>query len=151
MACSAHCLQCDALTPSEFTAVAVSLLGYFLCMIAVLTAAVGVMIGLFNFSNSEGALHYPRPVVQRNITATNEEPRLFMVVPDTKDASPAKNVEAKSTVAPQEKAAEAKTSKPHRHKVIARKRNNYEPPSYGTGMGYAEEFRNAPQRPFSTW
>jgi hypothetical protein len=150
MAYAGGCLQCCAFRSLGAIAVAVSLLGYFLCMITVLTAAVGVMIGLFNFSNSEGALHYPRPVVQRNITATNEEPRLFMSVPDIKDASPAKNVEAKSAAVLDEK-ADVKKSKPHRHRAIARQRNNYERPSYGTGTGYAEEFRNVPQRPFSTW
>jgi hypothetical protein len=90
--------------------VAFSLLGYFVSMIMVLTAAVGVMIGLFNFSTSENVRHYPRPALERNVTAISGEPRLFMVAPDTKDASPAKNVEAGSAVAPAEK-AEAKKSK----------------------------------------
>jgi hypothetical protein len=46
----------------------VSLLGYFFCIIAVSTAAAGVMIGLTNISASERAGHYPhpRPVVERN-------------------------------------------------------------------------------------
>ena len=119
-----------------------SLFGYFVCMIMVLTAAAGAMIGLFNFSASEKVRHYPRPAVERNFTTTNREPRLFMVAPD---ASHAKNMEASSATAPDEK-AEAKTSKPHKHKAIARQRNNYERPSYG--MGFAEYTR---QRPFSTW
>jgi len=127
-----------------------SVLSYFVSMIMVLTAAVGVMIGLFNFSTSERVVHtpHPRPGIERNVTVTNGEPRLFMSVPDTKDGSPAKNVEASSAVAPDEK-AEVKTSKPHRHKVIARQRHNYERPSFG--MGYAEYTRNGPQRPFSNW
>jgi hypothetical protein len=117
-------------------------------MIMVLTAAVGVMIGLSNFSTSEKVHHYPRPAVERNFTATNSEPRLFMSVPGTKDASPTKNTEASSAVASDEK-VEAKTSKPHKHRAIARQRNNYERPSFG--MGYAEYTRNGPQRPFSNW
>ena len=60
------------------------LLGYFVTMIAVLTAAAGVMIGLFDTSTSERVHHYPRPVVERNVAATASEPRLFMVVPETK-------------------------------------------------------------------
>jgi hypothetical protein len=78
--------------------VAFSLLGYFVSMIMVLTAAVGVMIGLFNFSTSERVSHtpHPRPAIERTVGATNSEPRLFMSVPDTKDASPAKSVEATS-------------------------------------------------------
>jgi hypothetical protein len=67
-----------------------------------------------------------------------------MVVTETKDGSPAKNIEANSAVAQDEK-AEAKKSKPHRHRAIARQRNNYERPSFG--MGYAQY----PQRPFSSW
>ena len=132
-----------------------SLLGYFVTMIMVLTAAVGTMIGLFTFSTSEGVRHYPRPVEhsrplpERNITAPNSEPRLFMSVPDTKDGSPAKNIEATTSAMALDEKVEAKTSKHHRHKAIARQRNNYERP--GFGMGYAEYTRNGPQRPFSNW
>jgi len=128
--------------------VAFSLLGYFVSMIMVLTAAVGVMIGLFNFSTSERVGHtpHPRPTIERNVTATNSEPRLFMSVPDTKDASPAKSVEATSAAASDEK-ADAKKSKPHKHRVLARRRDNYERPSYGNALGYAQY----PQRPFSNW
>jgi hypothetical protein len=123
-----------------------SLLGYFVSMITVLTAAVGVMIGLFNFSTSERVdrTPHPRPALERGVTATNSEPRLFMSVPDTKDASPAKNVEASSAVAIDEK-VDVKKRKLHRHRAIARQRNNYERPSFG--MGYAQY----PQRPFSNW
>jgi hypothetical protein len=127
-----------------------SLLGYFLCMITVLTAAAGVMIGLFNISTSERVRHYPRPVVERNVTATDREPRLFMVVPETKGGSLAKNIEANSTAVPTEK-ADAKRSKPHKPKVLARQRNNYERPAYGNTLGYAEESRNGPKGLFSNW
>jgi hypothetical protein len=128
--------------------VAFSLLGYFVSMIMVLTAAVGVMIGLFNFSTPERVGHtpHPRPAIERNVSATNSEPRLFMSVPDTKDASPARNVEATSAAASDEK-ADAKKSKPHKHRVLARRRDNYERPSYGNALGYAQY----PQRPFSNW
>jgi len=128
--------------------VAFSLLGYFVSMIMVLTAAVGVMIGLFNFSTSERVGHtpHPRPAIERNVSATNSEPRLFMSVPDTKDASPAKSVEATSAAASDEK-ADAKKSKPHKHRVLDRRRDNYERPSYGNALGYAQY----PQRPFSNW
>ena len=128
---------------------AFSLLGYFVSMITVLTAAIGVMIGLFNFSTSERVGHtpHPRPAIERNVSATNSEPRLFMSVPDTKDASPAKSVEATSAAASDEK-ADAKKSKPHKHRVLARRRDNYERgPSYGNALGYAQY----PQRPFSNW
>jgi hypothetical protein len=125
------------------------LLGYFFSMIAVLTAVVWVMLGLSNISTSERVSHYPhpRPVVERNVTAANNEPRLFMVAPETKDGSPAKNMEANSA-APTEKTV-AKKSKPHKPKVLAR---NYERPGhYGNALGYAEASRNGPQRLFSNW
>jgi hypothetical protein len=132
-----------------------SLLGYFVTMITVLTAAVGAMIGLFSFSTSEGIRHYSRPALEhsrpppeRNITAPNSEPRLFMSVPNTKDASPAKNVDANSVAATDEK-ADAKKSKPHKRKVFARQRNNNY--GYGNVWGYADAYRNGSQRPFSNW
>ena len=124
------------------------LLGYFFSMIAVLTATVWVMLGLSNISTSERASHYrhPRPVVERNVTGANKEPRLFMVVRETKDGSPAKNMEANSAAAPTEKTV-VKKSKPHKPKVLARQRNNYERPGhYGNALGYAEASRNGPQR-----
>jgi hypothetical protein len=74
--------------------VALHLLGYFFCMIAVLTATAVATISFFSTSTSERVHHYPRPVVERNVTATSEEPRLFMVVPDTNDISLTKSTEA---------------------------------------------------------
>jgi hypothetical protein len=141
-------LRCRGL--SDSAPMLLPLLGYFFCMIAVLTAAVGVTLGLSNISTSERARHYPRPVVERNVKATNAEPRLFMVVPEA-DRSSVKNVEANSAAVPTEK-ADAKKSKPHKPKVLARRRNNYERPGYyGNAPGYAEASRNGPQRLFSNW
>jgi hypothetical protein len=74
-----------------------------------------------------------------------------MVVPERKDESPAKNLEAASAAVPSEK-ADAKESKARKPKVLAHQRNNYERPAYyGNALGYAQESRNAPQRPFSNW
>ena len=134
----------------------VYLLGFFLCTIAVFAAAVGTLIGISNVSTSERVgTQYPPAVVERNVTATHRKPRLFMVVPETKDGmvvtetkdgSPAKNIEANSAVAQDEK-AEANKSKPHRHKAIARLRNNYARPSYWNVPGYAENG----QKRFFNW
>jgi hypothetical protein len=118
-------------------AVVFSLLGYFFGMITVFTAVLGVMIGLFNISTSERVRHYPRPVVDRTVTSTNREPRLFMVVPETKDGSTAKHIVVEK--------ADAKKSKPHKPRVLARQRNNYEGRGYGNALGYAQEFRNDPR------
>jgi hypothetical protein len=105
------CLElCPSAFCSELIAVVFSLLSYFVCMIIALTAAFGAMIGLSNFSTFEGVRHYSRPVLEhsrpaleRNITASNSEPRLFMSVPDTKDTSRAKNAEDDSVAATEEK------------------------------------------------
>jgi hypothetical protein len=125
-----------------------SLLGFFFGMIAVFAAAVGTMIGLSNFSTSEGVGHYPRSVVERDIVATNREPRLFMLAPDTRDGSPVKNME--TAAVPAEKPG-AKKNKPHKPKVLTRQRNNYERPGYGNALGYAQETRNGPRGLFFNW
>jgi hypothetical protein len=92
-------------------------------MIAVLTAVVGMMLGFSNISTSERVRHYPRAVVERNVTAANREPRLFMMVPETKDGSPAKNkdgspaknMEANSAATPTEKTVAKKKQAPQAH------------------------------------
>jgi hypothetical protein len=133
---------------SEFTAMVFSLLGFFFGMIAVFAAAVGTMIGLTNFSTSERVVHYPRSVVERDITATNREPRLFMVAPDTEDGSPTKNTEAAAV--PAEK-PDATKSKPSKTKLLSHQRNNYEQPGYGNARSYAQETRNGPRGLFFNW
>jgi hypothetical protein len=122
------------------------LLGYFFSMVAVLAAAVGVMIGLFNTSTPR---HYSRPVVEHNVTATNTEPHLFMVVPETKNGSPAKYIEANSAALATEK-ADAKKRKLHKP-AFTHQHDNYKRPGYGNALGYAQESRNGPQRLFSSW
>jgi hypothetical protein len=122
------------------------LLGFFVCIIAVFAAAVGTLIGFSNVPTSERVgTQYPPAVVERNVTATHMKPRLFTIVPDTKDASPAKNLEANSATATGEK-AEAKESKPHKRKAFAR-RDNYGRPGYWNARGYAENG----QKGFFNW
>src|SRR5262249_38744050 len=101
---------------------------------------------------SERARYYlhPRPVVERGVTATHREPRLFMVAPETKDGLPAKNMEANSAAGPSEK-ADPKKSNPHKAKELARQPNDSARPAYGNALGYAEASRNGPQRLFSNW
>jgi hypothetical protein len=124
--------------------VALSLLGYFLYMITALSAVVGAIIGLFNFSTSESVRHYPRPVAELNdAAATNSEPRLFMVVPETKGGSPAKNVEVNPAAIATEK-ADAEKDKPHKPKVLARQRGKYERHDYAMSAGHAEGFGYRP-------
>ena len=130
-----------------------SLLGFFFGMIAVFAAAVGTVLGLSNFSTGVG--HYPRSIVERDIAATSREPHLFMVVPDTKDGSPAKNTKdgspaknMEAATAPAEK-PDANKSKPHKPKLLTS--NNNEQPGYGHAVGYAQETRNGPRGLFFNW
>ena len=78
----------------------VSLLCYSLCLITLLTAVAGAMIGLFiSASDRVGHTPHPRPAIERD----DRELRLFMVVPKRKYGSPAKNIEARSAAVPGEK------------------------------------------------
>ena len=120
----------------------VSLLCYFLCALTVLTAVAGGMIGLF-ISRSERVGHYPRPVVESNVTATNRQQHLFMVVPQIKRGSPANVMQASSVAVPTEK-ADAKKSKPQKHKVLARH------DVYANTLRHPEEPPNGPSNLFST-
>jgi hypothetical protein len=82
---------------SELTAVAAFI--YYFLFLTMLGATV---VGLFNFSRPERVSQSSRPEVERNVTATKKEPRLFMVVPKTKHRSPAKKA-ASSAAASTEK------------------------------------------------
>ena len=73
-----------------------------------------------------------------------------MVVPETKGRPPAKDIEVNSAVVPTKK-ADAKKSKPHKPKMLARQRNNFEGRGYGNALGYAQETQYGPQRLFSNW
>jgi hypothetical protein len=121
------------------------LLGFFLCVIAVFAAAVETLIGMSNVSTSERVgTQSPTAVVERNVTTTHRKPRLYMVVPDTKESS-VKNAEASSTATTDEN-AEAKKSKAHKHNAFAR-HDNYRRPGYWSAPGYAENG----QKGFFNW
>jgi hypothetical protein len=77
----------------------VSLLGYFFCIVAVSTAAAGVMIGLVNISASERAGHYPhpRPVVERNDKELPVLPKRDRGAPAKDRGAPAKDMVATHT------------------------------------------------------
>jgi hypothetical protein len=109
-----------------------SLLGYFFSMITVFAAVVAVLIGLFNVSTSKTVRHYSRPVIERTVTATNTEPRLFMVVPGTKDRLPENDIEG-TRGAPVEK---ADTEKRKSEKFAHPQKRQRE--SYPVALGYAE-------------
>jgi hypothetical protein len=120
----------------------VSLLCYFLCAITVLTTVTGAMIGLF-ISRSERMGHYPRPVVESNVTATNREQRLFMVVPETHHGSHAKIIQTSSATVSNGK-ANGRKSKPQKYKLLARH------DVHGNTPRHPEEPPNGPSSLFST-
>jgi hypothetical protein len=130
---------CRRTVCSEFAAV-VSLLCYSLCLITLLTAVAGAMVGLF-ISTSERAGHtaHPRPAVERNDT----ELRLFVVVPKRKYGSPARNRSAAVSV----EKADGKKSKSRKAKTLARAHYNYERAGYGNTDA---EVRSEPSSLFST-
>ena len=121
------------------------LVGSFLFMITVLTAAVVALSGLSNISTLGNGRHYhPRPPVigrtvmvetQRHSPPVAKEASQAKSV--AKEASPAKDV---STVVAAK--ADTKKIKHYKPRVVARQRNNY---GYGNAMGYAEESRYGPR------
>ena len=123
----------------------VSLLCYSLCLITLLTAVAGAMVGLF-ISTSERMGHtpHPRPAIERD----DRELRLFMVAPKIKYGSPAKNMETRSVSVPVER-GDTKKSKSHRAKALARQHNNFERPGYWNAHDDAEA-RDRPSSLFST-
>ncbi len=121
------------------------LLGYFFCMVTVLTAIVVALTSFSNISPIGNGRHYPgSPAIGRTVIVETQRHSPAA----TKEASPAKDVSPVVATA----MADDKASKPHKPKVLARQRNNYEPPGYyGSALGYAQESRNGPQRLFANW
>jgi hypothetical protein len=148
-------------------------------MITALSAISALLIGLSNNSTIKSVLHYPRPEqsIIEQLTATNPQRRDQPDAPAMKKEEVPGNDEPKKKINDSRvlfaKADIAKhkleiRNKPERlahlnkrkglaprrekPKVLVRLRNNYERPSdYGNALGYAEETRNGPQRPFSNW
>ena len=121
------------------------LFGYFFCMITVLTAIAVVLTGFVNISPSRTESHHLRPpVIGRTVMVETQR----LSPPAAKEASLARDVPPVVATA----TADAKASKPHKPKLLARQRNNYERHDYyGTALGYAQESRNGPQRLFANW
>jgi hypothetical protein len=113
------------------------LLGYFFCMITMLTAVTVLLTSFSNISMiGNGRNHLRPPAIGR--TATVELQRHS---PVAKEASPAKGVSPVVATA----GADTKKSKHHKPKVLARQRDNYR---YGNALGYAEESGYRPRGPF---
>src|SRR5262249_31408315 len=129
------------------------LLGYFFCMITMLTAVVVVLTGLSNISTSKQERHHLRPPVIGRAEEPAQRPS-----PVAKEASPAKDASPAAKEAPPAKdvssfvaTAKADTKKSkhykpkvfaYKPKVLARQRNNYR---YGNALGYAQEYGYGPR------
>ena len=121
------------------------LLGYFFCIVTVLTAAVVALTGFSNISTIGNGRHYPRqPVIGRTVMVETQRHSSRAV----KEASPAKSVANEASpskdVSPVVATAKADTkkSKHYKPKVFARQRNNY---GYGNALGYAQESGYGPR------
>ena len=109
------------------------LVGYFFCMITVLTTVVVLLTGFSNISTFGNGRHYPRPAIARTVTV-----ELQRHSPVGKEASPAKDVSPVVATAK----ADAKKIKHYKPRVLARQHNNY---GYGNVLGYAQESGYGPR------
>src|SRR6516165_6888837 len=113
------------------------LVGSFLFMITVLTAAVVALNGLSNISTLGNGRHHPRPpVIGRTVMVETQR----HLPPVAKEVSPAKSVAKEASPAKDVSpvvatAVDTKKSKQHKPKVFARQRDNY---GYWNARGYAQ-------------
>jgi hypothetical protein len=116
----------------------VPLLGYFFCMITMLTAFTVLLTSFSGISTLKQGRHYLHlrpPVIGRTVTA---EETAQWHTPVAKEASPAKDVSPVVATAK----ADTKKSKHYKPKVFARQRDNY---GYGNALGYAQESGYGPR------
>ena len=104
------------------------LLGYFFCMITMLTAVVVLLSSFSNISTVGIGRHHLRPpVIGRTVMMEIQRHS-----PVAKEASAANDVTPIVTTA----TADTKKSKHYKPKVFARQRDNY---GHGNALGYAQE------------
>lgn len=116
----------------------VSLLGYFFYAITAFTVIMTFLIGWFDSSTLENVRHYPRPIIVRTVTATNNALRQPLVASGAKKQS--KRVETVVATAKVDvKRKRERLAHLYKLKVDARQRQNYEARGYLTALGYAEE------------
>jgi hypothetical protein len=84
--------------------------GYFSCLILGFTALAMLVIGTFTNSTTLPKQHHPRPPIEQTITPEQIAP-LHLEVTKEKEASAAKD--------------DVSPVKHHKHKVLARQRNNH--------------------------
>jgi len=130
----------------------VSVFGFFLYMMTAFSAIAALLIGLSGNSAIENALHYPRPIVDEAVTATNPEPsnplnRRELEEPKRKEEAPARD-KKDSDIISVAKADRAKRKSEmkyrleklahlHKPKVLAHQRERQEG-GYSVALGYSE-------------
>jgi hypothetical protein len=122
----------------ELAAVLGSLLAYFFYIVTAFAAVTGLMIAVLGDSTLGKVLHYPRPVVERAVTAEIPGHRLFMFA--TNARSPAKNAPEtdvkSSSVVPVATADAGKRDRLAHPRKLATRRENYEGHDYSVALGY---------------
>jgi hypothetical protein len=141
--------------------VAVSLLGYFFYIGTAFTAIMALLISLFNGSNAlERVRYYPRPIIARTVTASNEAHRRALIKEinwqassafGTKEASTPKSVKQSqvlfATTADVDKSKGEGHSYPHKlKKLLASRRDHLLGGRYATVLSYAGESSFAERR-----
>jgi hypothetical protein len=123
------------------------LLGYFFCMITMLTAVTVLLTSFSNISTLGNVRHHLRPPAigrtvmveaHRHSPVANAPSPAKDVAPVAKEASPAKAVSPVVATAK----VDTKKSKHYKLKVFARQRDNY---GYGNALGYAQESGYGPR------
>jgi hypothetical protein len=126
----------------EFVTVLGSLFGYFAYIVTAFAALTGLMIITFGGDSTLGkVLHYPRPVAERTVAATNPQHRLFMLA--SKQESTAKESMNGSGVVSSEKVDGEKGKREtfaHAHKISSQ-RGKYEGQGYSVAAGNAAGYR----------
>ena len=131
-------------------AVFVSVFGYFLYMITAFSAVAALLIGLSGNSAIEKVLHYPRPIVDEAVIATNHEPsnllnRRQLEEPKRKEETPARDKKDADAISVAKADTAKRKSEPkyrpeklaHKPKVLAHQRERQER-GYSVALGYSE-------------
>ena len=140
---------------------AVSLLGYFFYIGTAFTAIMAVLIGLFNGPYAlERVRHYPRPVIVRTVTASNEAHRRqlkkeanrqALSAVGTKETSSTKSVDQSHVLFTAKADVDKRKGESHSYhhkpkKLLASRRDDLIGGRYATALSYAGKSSFAERR-----
>ena len=114
-------------------------------MITTFSAIAASLVGLSNNSATENVLHYPRPIIDETVIATNPEPPDLLNKPKIEEHARDKKDSGVVSVAradaakrkPEMKNKPQKLARLRKPKVLARQRERQEG-GYAVALGYAE-------------